>query len=81
MPGSNPGTPLSNTSEEEKEMQVIWTSIWRGGRGAELCRDEKEAAKLVLTMMMDGVRRHHIIVDGKRLTDKGCDWIWSALGV
>jgi hypothetical protein len=62
-------------------MQILWTSIWRGRRGSELCRDEEEAARLVIKMMLDGVKRHHIIVDGKRLKDMGTDWIWKALKV
>jgi hypothetical protein len=63
-------------------MQVTWTVKVPGYSGQRmLCRDEKEAAQLVLKLFLLGVKRYQIIVDGQYIGDKGLLWIWEALDV
>jgi hypothetical protein len=77
-----PSGPLGKKSEEENEMLVTWTVKVAGRSGQQmLCRDEKEAAELVLRLFLEGVGRYKIIVDGQFIGDKGLHWIWEALKI
>lgn len=61
-------------------MRVTWTVEVAGRKGrAEVCRDEKEAARLVLELLLAGVKRSQIIVDGKYTDLTGLNWVLRAL--
>jgi len=63
-------------------MRVTWTVQVEGIKGnAVLCRNEEEAARLVLQLLLLGVIRNQVIVDGEYLFFKGTKWIWKALNV
>jgi hypothetical protein len=61
-------------------MKVTWLVDVTGKSGRqELCRNEAEAARLVLELLLAGVKRRHIIVDGKSLEKANMTWFWKAL--
>ena len=63
-------------------MRVTWTVKVSGFSGqACLCRDEKEAAQLVLKLFLAGVKRYQIIVDGQYVGQMDVSWIWKALDI
>jgi len=63
-------------------MLVTWTVKVAGYSGQQMnCRNEREAAQMVLKLFLLGVKRYQIIVDGAYLGDKGLLWIWEALDV
>lgn len=63
-------------------MQVTWTvKVSRIPGNQQLCRSEEEAARLVLELLLAGVKRHQIIVDGLRQERADMGWIWKALDV
>lgn len=62
-------------------MRVTWTSEQRvaGHSGNQVqCRDEKEAAELVLRLLLAGVPLAKIIVDGAWQDLANKEWIWKA---
>ena len=60
-------------------MLVTWTVKIAGRSGQQmLCRSEQEAAQEVLKLLLLGVKRKQIIVDGKPL-DRTTAWLWKAL--
>lgn len=62
-------------------MRVTWTVKVAGYSGQQmLCRNEEEAARMVLQLILAGVRFHQIIVDGKNQEKADKAWIWKALG-
>lgn len=63
-------------------MKITWPRYIEisGYRGNQVtCRSDEEAATLVLELILAGVKRYEIIIDGQYLKDKGTDWIWKAL--
>lgn len=61
-------------------MLVTWLVEVVGKPGRqELCRNEQEASKLVLELLLAGVKIRQIIVDGKSLERGNLDWFWKAL--
>lgn len=63
-------------------MRVTWVGKVEGHSGqAAQTRDEKEAARLVLELLLKGRKRYQIIIDGVYLGDKGTDWIWKVLNL
>ena len=62
-------------------MKVTWTIPVIGKRGhQEQCRSEAEAAALVLELILAGVKRHQIIVDGASQEKNNLAWAFKALG-
>lgn len=63
-------------------MRVTWTRKVDGYSGQQmLCRNEKEAAQMVLKLFLAGLNRYQIIVDGQYIGDKGLLWIWETLDI
>lgn len=63
-------------------MRVTWLVNVSGKTNhQELCRSEEEAARLVLELILAGVKRRQIIVDGVSLEQNNMKWIWKALDV
>lgn len=63
-------------------MRVTWTVKVAGYSGQQmLCRNEREAAQMVLKLFLLGVKRYQIIVDGTYIGDMGLAWMWEALEV
>lgn len=63
-------------------MKVTWTVPVIGKRGhQEQCRSEAEAASLVLELILAGVQRKQIIVDGVNQERSSLDWVFRALDV
>lgn len=61
-------------------MLVTWTVKVAGRSGQQmLCRSEKEAAEEVMKLLLAGVRRSQLIVDGKSLEKANMAWFWKAL--
>jgi hypothetical protein len=61
-------------------MQVTWTVKVSGRSGQQmLCRNEEEAARLVLELILQGVHRKQIIVDGVFQDRQDMSWIWDSL--
>jgi hypothetical protein len=61
-------------------MQVTWTVKVSGRSGQQmLCRNEEEAARLVLELILQGVHRKQIIVDNIFQDRQDMSWIWDSL--
>lgn len=61
-------------------MRVTWLVNVAGKRhNQETCRSEAEAARLVLELVLAGVKLRQIIVDGVAQDRSNKKWIWEAL--
>jgi hypothetical protein len=61
-------------------VKVTWLVDVTGKPGRqELCRNEEEAARLVLELVLAGVKLRQIIVDGVAMDRDNKRWIWKAL--
>lgn len=61
-------------------MLITWTVKVAGRSGQQmLCRNEQEAAQEVLKLLLLGVKRKQLIVDGKSLEKANMAWLWKAL--
>lgn len=63
-------------------MLVTWTVPIRlkDYKGQQVnCRNEAEAAKLILLLILSGVKRHQIIVDGVRQERINMNWVFEAI--
>lgn len=65
-------------------MKVTWTVPVEipGCKGQQvMCRSEEEGARLVLELLLAGVKRRYIIVDGASLEKSKLEWVFKAMGV